>query len=189
MKTINFIRSSNISILNETKLDYISLFMPHLYGLENLKEIMTRFDLSKKTKKYFDFIKKISVIKTQIQIQIILKSFKKNNIEKATFEIIKLLWLLHRNFHYKAKFSRNNSIPISWCKIALYHFLPILKIINIKDINIPLCPIKNCHLISIRAISNNEINNWLLKCEFFWFNNNFKPKLKEIINHIKNEKL
>ena len=46
--TINYIKSFAMNIINEEKLDLISVFLPLLYGLDKLESIIQRFELNTK---------------------------------------------------------------------------------------------------------------------------------------------
>ena len=81
-----------------------------------------------------------------------------------------------------------NRIPISWCKLGLFHIFPflVLKELDILNIEMPKCPIRRNDVIEICKINDyKQINILLLKGEEFWVNNNFSPSLEETLFFLK----
>ena len=157
--------------------------MPHLYDFDQLENVILRFELSKKTIAYYNFLRLIENLSSDIDIKTLL--VKKNK----KIKIFKIIWKMRNKIDcvYDSVSSKNR-MPISWCKLGLFHILPffILKELDIFNIEMPKCPIKRDDLIDICKINDyKKINTLLSKGEEFWVNNNFNPSLEETLFYLK----
>ena len=84
-KTIKFIKTFGAYTLKQSNLNLISVIFPHLYNFKQLEDISLRFELSKKSKKYFKFLKLIETISYSITIFLI-----KNNDLKVKLKSLRL---------------------------------------------------------------------------------------------------
>ena len=182
-KTVKYIKTFGSNIINEAKLNLLSVLMPHLYDFDQLENVILRFELSKKTIAYYNFLRLIENLSSDIDIKTLL--VKKNK----KIKIFKIIWKMRNKIDciYDSVSSKNR-MPISWCKLGLFHILPffILKELDIFNIEMPKCPIKRDDLIDICKINDyKQINTLLSKGEEFWVNNNFNPSLEETLFYLK----
>mgnify|MGYP001161377678 FL=1 len=182
-KTVKYIKTFGSNIINEAKLNLLSVLMPHLYNFDQLENVISRFELSKKTIAYYNFLRLIENLSSEIDIKTLL--VKKNK----KIKIFKIIWKMRNKIDcvYDSVSSKNR-MPISWCKLGLFHILPffILKELDIFNIKMPKCPIKRDDVIDICKINDyKQIDTLLFKGEEFWVNNNFNPSLEETLFYLK----
>ena len=77
-KTVKYIKTFGSNTISEAKLDLLSVLMPHLYYFDQLENIISRFELSKKTRAYYNFLKLIENLYNEIDIEDFLLTNKKN---------------------------------------------------------------------------------------------------------------
>ena len=184
-KRVKYIKTFGSNIISEAKLDLLSVLMPHLYHFDQLENIILRFELPKKTRVYYNFLKSIENLFSEVDIEAFLVTNKKNK----KFKIFKTIWAM-RNQKDSAHDSapKRNRIPISWCKLGLFYILPffVLKELDILNLEIPKCPIERDDVIEICKINDyKQINILLFKGEEFWVNNNFSSSLEDILIFLK----
>ena len=184
-KRVKYIKTFGSNIISEAKLDLLSVLMPHLYHFDQLENIILRFELPKKTRVYYNFLKSIENLFSEVDIEAFLVTNKKNK----KFKIFKTIWAM-RNQKDSAHDSapKRNRIPISWCKLGFFYILPffVLKELDILNLEIPKCPIERDDVIEICKINDyKQINILLFKGEEFWVNNNFSSSLEDILIFLK----
>ena len=184
-KTVKYIKTFGSAIINEAKLNLLSVLMPHLYNFDQLENVISRFELSKKTIAYYNFLRLIENLSSEIDIEDFLLTNKKNK----KIKIFKIIWKMRKKIDSVFNLvPAKNRIPISWCKLGLFHIFPflVLKELDILNIEMPKCPIRRNDVIEICKINDyKQINILLLKGEEFWVNNNFSPSLEETLFFLK----
>jgi len=184
-KILKYLKFFGSDVIDDSKLDLLSIFIPHLYDFNQLQAAYLRLEFSKKTMKYYNFFNQIKSIYRPIDV----KNFKDITNQSKKIEIIKTLWKMkNRIFFLNKLIYINERIPISWCKLGLFHILPYedLKKINVLDIHLPKCPFNINHILQLSKVSDyNEIKLLLFKAEQYWVNNNFSSSLYEIQNFFK----
>ena len=184
-KTVKYIKTFGSNTISEGKLDLLSVLMPHLYHFDQLENIISRFELSKKTRAYYNFLKLIENLYSEINIEDFLLTNKKNK----KIKIFKTIWKMRNKIDCVFNLvPAKNRIPISWYKLGLFHIFPffVLKELDILNIEMPKCPIKRVDVIEICKINDyKQINILLFKGEEFWVNNNFSPSLEETLIFLK----
>ena len=184
-KTVKYIKTFGSNTISEAKLDLLSVLMPHLYHFDQLENIISRFELSKKTRAYYSFLKLIENLYNEIDIEDFLLTNKKNK----KIKIFKTIWKMWNKIDCVLNLvPAKNRIPISWCKLGLFHIFPffVLKELDILNIEMPKCPIRRGDVIEICKINDyKQINILLFKGEEFWVNNNFSPSLVETLIFLK----
>tara|TARA_B110000037_G_scaffold37036_1_gene45360 strand:+ start:289 stop:1293 length:1005 start_codon:yes stop_codon:yes gene_type:complete len=183
-KTIKFIKTLGAYTLKQSNLNLISVIFPHLYNFKQLEDISLRFELSKESKKYFKFLKLIETISYSIEPIFLIK----NNDLKVKIEILKVIWNLQNYIYFKNTSSYVRKVPFSWCKLGLFHILPLSLIekFDILNIELPLFPITRKDINkTFKTIDYNEVNKLLFKAEEFWINKDFCPSSKEIITYLR----
>ena len=184
-KIFKYIKTFGSNIINEAKLDLLSVFMPHLYNFDQLENVTSRFELSKKIKSYYNFLKLIENLYSEINIESFLLKNKKNK----KIEIYKTIWKMSKKIDSTYNLAPvKNRIPISWCKLGLFHILPfyILRELDILNIEMPKCPITRDNIVETYKIYDyKRINVLLFKGEEFWINNDFVSSLEETLIFLK----
>lgn len=184
-KILKYLKSFGSDVIDNSKLNLLSIFIPHLYDFNQLQTAYLRLEFSKKTLKYYNFLKQIEYIYSPMDI----KNFKNITNKSKKIEIIKILWKMkNRVFFFNKSIYKNEKIPISWCKLGLFHILPYedLKKINVLDTYLPKCPFNRNHILELSKVSDyNEIRLLLFKAEEYWVNNNFGSSLYEIQDFFK----
>ena len=66
-KIIDFIKFNAKTLIQNEKLDLISVIMIHLYGESNIEMIINRFDLNKRKTKFLYFVRQIINLKIKIK--------------------------------------------------------------------------------------------------------------------------
>ena len=184
-KTVKYIKTFGSNTISEAKLDLLSVLTPHLYSFDQLENIISRFELSKKTRAYYNFLKLIENLYSEIDIEDFLLTNKKNK----KIKIFKTIWKMRNKIDCVFNLvPAKNRIPISWYKLGLFHIFPffVLKELDILNIEMPKCPIRRGDVIEICKINDNkQINILLFKGEEFWVNNNFNPSLEKTLFYLK----
>ena len=184
-KIVKYIKTFGSNTISEAKLDLLSVFMPHLYHFDQLENVTSRFELSKKIKAYYNFLKFIEYLYSEVDIEAFLLKNKKNK----KIEIYKTIWKMMNKIDTVYNLvPLKNRIPMGWCKLGLFHILPfsILKELDILNIEMPKCPITRDDIIEIYKIYDyKQIKVLLFKGEEFWVNNDFDSSLREILTFLK----
>ena len=183
--TIIYIKSFAINIINEEKLDFISVFLPLLYGFDKLESIVHRFELNKKKINFNKFV--FSLLNfSNLYNQ---KLFESKNVRDKKIFILKLIWKMRCSIYPNNKtFFENDKIPFNWYKLALFHIIPLNKIdeIDLCKMNWPKIPINRRKLEEIYTNYNYIKINQLIKiAEQFWVNNDFQSSTNQIIIFLK----
>ena len=183
--TITYIKSFAMNIINEEKLDFISVFLPLLYGFDKLESIIHRFELNKKKISFNKFV--FSLLNfSNLYNQ---KLFESKNVRDKKIFILKLIWKMRCSIYPNNKtFFENDKIPFNWYKLALFHIIPLNKIdeIDLCKMNWPKIPINRRKLEEIYTNYNYIKINQLIKiAEQFWVNNDFQSSTNQIIIFLK----
>ena len=183
--TIIYIKSFAMNIINEEKLDFISVFLPLLYGFDKLESIIHRFELNKKKISFNKFV--FSLLNfSNLYNQ---KLFESKNVRDKKIFILKLIWKMRCSIYPNNKtFFENDKIPFNWYKLALFHIIPLNKIdeIDLCKMNWPKIPINRRKLEEIYTNYNYIKINQLIKiAEQFWVNNDFQSSTNQIIIFLK----
>jgi hypothetical protein len=185
LTTIIYIKSFAMNIINEEKLDFISVFLPLLYGFDKLESIIHRFELNKKKISFNKFV--FSLLNfSNLYNQ---KLFESKNVRDKKIFILKLIWKMRCSIYPNNKtFFENDKIPFNWYKLALFHIIPLNKIdeIDLCKMNWPKIPINRRKLEEIYTNYNYIKINQLIKiAEQFWVNNDFQSSTNQIIIFLK----
>jgi len=183
--TIIYIKSFAMNIIHEEKLDFISVFLPLLYGFDKLESIIHRFELNKKKISFNKFV--FSLLNfSNLYNQ---KLFESKNVRDKKIFILKLIWKMRCSIYPNNKtFFENDKIPFNWYKLALFHIIPLNKIdeIDLCKMNWPKIPINRRKLEEIYTNYNYIKINQLIKiAEQFWVNNDFQSSTNQIIIFLK----
>jgi poly(A) polymerase len=182
---IIYIKSFAMNIIHEEKLDFISVFLPLLYGFDKLESIIHRFELNKKKISFNKFV--FSLLNfSNLYNQ---KLFESKNVRDKKIFILKLIWKMRCSIYPNNKtFFENDKIPFNWYKLALFHIIPLNKIdeIDLCKMNWPKIPINRRKLEEIYTNYNYIKINQLIKiAEQFWVNNDFESSSNQIIMFLK----
>ena len=183
--TIMYIKSFALNIINEEKLDLISVLMPHLYGFDKLESIIHRFELNKKKINFNKFTFCLLSFSHLYEKKIL----ESKNVRKKQINILKFIWKMRCNIYPDNKtFFTNDKIPFNWYKLALFHIIPLNKIeaIDLCNMKWPTLPINRQQVENIYIQKDFiQINNLINKAEQFWVNNDFKSSSDQIITFLK----
>ena len=183
--TITYIKSFAMNIINEEKLDLISVFLPLLYGFDKLESIIQRFELNNKKITFNKFV--FSLLKfSKLYNQ---KIFESKNVKDKKIYILKFIWKMRCSIYPNhITFFKNDKTPFNWYKLALFHIIPLNKIdeIDLCNMKWPIIPI-NRHKVQemFRQDDYIKINQSMRKAEQFWVNNDFQSSTNEIIIFLK----
>ena len=184
-KTIMYIKFFAFNIINEEKLDLISILMPHLYGFGKLESIIHRFELNKKKINFNKFTLHLLSFSNLYDKKIL----ETKNIRKKQINILKLIWEMRCNIYPNNKtFFANDKTPFNWYKLALFHVIPLNKIESIDLCNMkwPIIPINRQQIEDIYTQKDYiKINSLINKAEQFWIDNDFKSSSNQIITFLK----
>ena len=187
LKIIDFIKLNATNLIQNEKLDLISVIMIHLYGENFIDKIINRFDLNKRKIKFLNFIKQIINLKLNIKNNYLESQI----VREKQMNIFQLIWQLRCGINSKKQGLFNKDrIPFNWYKLALLHILPIEKIkdIDLFEINWPIFPLVRNDILKLKKkITYDQVEKLFFKAEEFWVNNNFKSSQKEIIYFLKNK--
>ena len=137
---VDFIKLNAINLVQNEKLDLISVIMIHLYGEHCIDKIINRFDLNKRKIKFLNFIKQIINLKINIKNNYL----ESHVVREKQMYIFQLIWRLRCGINSKKQGLFNKDrIPFNWYKLALLHILPFEKIkeIDLFEINWPIFPL------------------------------------------------
>ena len=183
---VDFIKLNAITLVQNEKLDLISVIMIHLYGEHCIDKIINRFDLNKRKIKFLYFIKQIINLKINIKNNY-LESYL---VREKQMYIFQLIWQLRCSINSKKQGLFNKDrIPFNWYKLALLHILPFEKIkdVNFWDLQWPIFPLVREEIVKLNKITTyDEVEKLFFQAENFWVNNNFKSSQKEILNSLRN---
>ena len=183
--TIIYIKSFAMNIIHEEKLDFISVFLPLLYGFDKLESIIHRFELNKKKISFNKFVFSLLNFSNLYNQKI----FESKNVRDKQIFILKLVWKMRCSiFPNNKTFFENDKIPFNWYKLALFHIIPLNKIdeIDLCKMNWPKIPINRRKLEEIYTNYNYIKINQLIKiAEQFWVNNDFQSSTNQIIIFLK----
>ena len=183
--TVTYIKSFAMNIINEEKLDLISVFLPLLYGLDKLESIIQRFELNKKKVTFNKFV--FSLLKfSKLYNQ---KIFETKNVKDKKIYILKFIWKMRCSIYpNNTTFFKNDKIPFNWYKLALFHIIPLNQIdeIDLCKMNWPKIPINRRKLEEIYTKYDYIKINQLIKiAEQFWVNKDFESSSNQIIIFLK----
>ena len=183
---IDFIKSNAKKVIQNEKLDLISVIMIHLYGGSNVEMIINRFDLNKRKTKFLYFVRQLINLKINI----------KNNFlgiiecREKKIKLLQLIWKLRSCVNSKKQgLFKKDQIPFNWYKLGLLHVLSFEKIKNIdfEELNWPIFPLVREDILKTKKITAyDEVEKLFFQAEDFWVNNNFKSSSKEILHFLKN---
>ena len=183
--TITYIKSFALNIINEEKLDLISVIMPLLYGFGKLESIIYRFELNKKKINFNKFTFRLLSF-SYLYDKKILES---KNVKEKQINILKFIWKMRCNIYLNNKtFFKNDKIPFNWYKLALFHIIPLTKLdgIDLCNMKWPTIPINRQQVEEMHMQKDHiQINNLIYKGEQFWVNNEFKSSSDQIITFLK----
>ena len=185
-KIIDFIKSNATTLIQNEKLDLISVTMIHLHGENNIEMIINRFDLNKRKAKFLHFVRHIINLKIKI----------KNNflgmleVQEKKIKLLQLIWKLRFCINSKKQglFDKDR-IPFNWYKLGLLHILCFEKIkdVDFWDLKWPIFPLEREEIVKLKkTITFDEVEKLFFQAENFWVNNNFKSSSKEILHFLKN---
>ncbi len=181
---IDFIKLNAITLVQNEKLDLISVIMVHLYGDHCIDKIINRFDLNKRKIKFLHFIKQIINLKINIKNNYL----ESHVVGNKRMYIFQLIWQLRCGINSKKQGLFNKDrIPFNWYKLALLHILPFEKIkdIDFFEIKWPIFPLVREEIVkSKKTITNDQVKRLFFQAEDFWVNNNFQSSPKEISNFL-----
>tara|TARA_B100000900_G_C20543562_1_gene701559 strand:- start:436 stop:1512 length:1077 start_codon:yes stop_codon:yes gene_type:complete len=185
-KIINFIKFNATNVIQNEKLDLISVTMIHLYGENNIDMIINRFDLNKRKIKFLYFIRQIINLKKNI----------KNNfldtpeVREKQIKVLQLIWKFRYSIISKKQgLFKKDRIPFNWYKFGFLHIFSFEKIkeVDFFEIKWPIFPLDREEIMkSQKTITFNQLEKLFFKAEDFWVNNNFKSSPTEILNFLKN---
>ncbi len=183
---IDFIKSKAKTVIQNEKLDLISVIMIHLYGGNNVEMIINRFDLNKRKTKFLYFVRQLINLKINI----------KNNFfciiecREKKIKLLQLIWKLRSCVNSKKQgLFKKDQIPFNWYKLGLLHVLSFEKIKNVdfEELNWPIFPLAREDILKTKKITAyDEVEKLFFQAEDFWVNNNFKSSSKEILHFLKN---
>ena len=183
---IDFIKSNAKTVIQNEKLDLISVIMIHLYGGSNVEMIINRFDLNKRKTKFLYFVRQLIDLKINI----------KNNFlgiiecREKKIKLLQLIWKLRSCVNSKKQgLFKKDQIPFNWYKLGLLHVLSFEKIKNVdfEELNWPIFPLVREDILKTKKITAyDEVEKLFFQAEDFWVNNNFKSSSKEILHFLKN---
>ncbi len=183
---IDFIKSNAKTVIQNEKLDLISVIMIHLYGGSNVEMIINRFDLNKRKTKFLYFVRQLINLKINI----------KNNFlgiiecREKKIKLLQLIWKLRSCVNSKKQgLFKKDQIPFNWYKLGLLHVLSFEKIKNVdfEELNWPIFPLVREDILKTKKITAyDEVEKLFFQAEDFWVNNNFKSSSKEILHFLKN---
>ncbi len=183
---IDFIKSNAKTVIQNEKLDLISVIMIHLYGGSNVEMIINRFDLNKRKTKFLYFVRQLINLKINI----------KNNFlgiiecREKKIKLLQLIWKLRSCVNSKKQgLFKKDQIPFNWYKLGLLHVLSFKKIKNVdfEELNWPILPLVREDILKTKKITAyDEVEKLFFQAEDFWVNNNFKSSSKEILHFLKN---
>ena len=183
--TVMYIKSFALNIINEEKLDLISVFMPVLYGFDNLERIIHRFELNKKKINF----NKFTLLLLSFSHLYDKKIFESKNKTEKQINTLKFIWKMRCNIYPNNKtLFQNDKIPFNWYKLALFHLIPLnkIKVIDLCNMKWPIFPISR-QQVEDTFIKKDyiQINNLINRAERFWVNNDFKSSSDQIISFLK----
>ncbi len=180
---IDFIKLNGITLVQNEKLDLISVIMIHLYGEHCIDKIINRFDLNKRKIKFLNFIRQIINLKIKIKNNLEIQTLREKHIY-----IFQLIWQLRCGLNLKKQgLFYKDRIPFNWYKLALLHVLPLEKIkdIDLFEINWPKFPLVREKIMkSKKKFTFDQVEKAFFQAEEFWVNNNFKSSQEEISNFL-----
>ncbi|MDC0975802.1 hypothetical protein OAS23_02295 [Alphaproteobacteria bacterium] len=183
--TLIYIKSFAMNIIHKEKLDFISVFLPLLYGFDKLESIIHRFELNKKKISFNNFV--FSLLNfAHLYNQ---KIFESKNVKDKKIYILKFIWKMRCSIYpNNTTFFKNDKTPFNWYKLALFHMIPLNKIdeIDLCNMTWPIIPI-NRHKVQemYRQDDYIKINQSIKKAEQFWVNNDFQSSTNQIIIFLK----
>ena len=178
--TLTYIKSFALNIINEEKLDLISVLMPLLYGFGKLESIIYRFELNNKKINFNKFTMRLLSF-SHLYDNKILKS---KNVREKQINTLKFIWKMRCNIYPNNKtIFKNDKIPFNWYKLALFHIIPLnnIKGIDLCNIKWPTFPVNRQQVEDMHMQKDYiQINNLINKAEQFWVNSDFKSSSDEI---------
>ena len=184
-KTLMYIKSFALNIINEEKLDLISVFMPLLYGFGKLESIIYRFELNNKKINFNKFILRLLSFSHLYEKKIL----KSKNIREKQINTLKLIWKMRCNIYPNNKtFFKNDKVPFNWYKLALFHLISLNNIeeIDLCNLKWPTLPINRQQIEDMHLQKDYiQINNLINKVEQFWVNSDFKSSSCQMITFLK----
>ena len=183
--TLTYIKSFALNIINEEKLDLISVLMPLLYGFGKLESIIYRFELNNKKINFNKFTMRLLSF-SHLYDNKILKS---KNVREKQINTLKFIWKMRCNIYPNNKtFFKNDKTPFNWYKLALFHIIPLKNIegIDLCNMKWPTFPINRQQVEDMHMQKDYiQINNLINKAEQFWVNSDFKSSSDEITAFLK----
>ena len=186
-KIICFIKFNATTLIQNERLDLISVIMIHLYGESNIEMIINRFDLNKRKTKFLHFVRQIINLKN---------NFKNNflntleNREKK-IKLLQLIWEFRLSINNREQgLFKKDRIPFNWYKFALLHVFSFEKIkdVDLFEIKWPKFPLIRDDILKLKKIiTHDQVEKLFFQAEEFWVNKNFKSSPEEILHFLKNE--
>jgi len=183
---VDFIKLNAVTLIQNEKLDLITVIMIHLYGEHCIDKIINRFDLNKRKIKFLNFIKQIINLKINIKNNYL----ESHVVTEKQMYIFQLIWQLRCSINSKKQGLFNKDrIPYNWYKLALLHILPFEKFkdVDFWDLQWPIFPLVREEIVKLKKITTyDEVEKLFFQAENFWVNNNFKSSKNEILNFLRN---
>ncbi len=183
-KIIDFIKLNAKKLIQNEKLDLISVLMIHLYGESNIEMIIYRFDLNKRKIKFLHFLRQIINLKINIKNNCL----DKLEVREKQIKLLQLIWKFRCIIIPKKQgLFEKDRIPLSWYKFGFLHLFSFKKIkdIDFFEIKWPVFPIDKEDIVKLKnSITHNQLEKLFFQAEDFWVNNNFKSSPKEILNFL-----
>ena len=186
-KIIDFIKFNATTLIQNEKLDLISVIMIHLYGESKVEMIINRFDLNKRKTKFLYFVRQIINLKINIRNNFL------NTLElrEKKIKLLQLIWKLRCSINSKRQgLFEKDRIPFNWYKFGLLHVLSFEKIkdVDFFELKWPIFPLVREEILkSKQTTTYDQVEKLFFQAEDFWVNNNFKSSPKEIIHSLKNK--
>ena len=185
-KIIDFIKFNAKALIQNEKLDLISVIMTHLYAENNIELIINRFDLNKRKIKFLNFVRQI------INSKIYIKNNFLDTLEfrEKQIKLLRLIWKLRCCINSKKQgLFKKDRIPFNWYKFGLLHVLSFEKIkdVDFFELKWPIFPLAKEEIIkSKKTTTYDQVEKLFFQAEDFWVKNNFKSSSKEILHSLKN---
>ena len=184
-KIIDFIKLNAGTLIQNEKLDFISVIMIHLYGESKIELIINRFDLNKRKAKFLYFIRQIINLKIKIRNNYLYAL----EVEEKKIKLLQLIWKLRLRINSKKQgLLEKDRLPFNFYKLGLLHILSFEKIkdLDFLDLQWPIFPLAREEIVKLQKTTTyDKVEKLFFHAENFWVNNNFKSSPKEILKFLK----